>query len=323
MTKPAAASDVPVLISYLRLFRLPNVFTAMADVSMGFLFVQRGLQPWPVFAVLVLASVCLYTAGMVLNDVYDIDRDRRERPDRPLASGAIPLKTARLWGFGWLLAGVVCGWIAPFAAPLPGASVLRSGCVATLLAACVIAYDAVLKKTPAAPLLMGGCRFLNVLLGMSIGPMAGGPAYLCGFTTYQLVAAAAIGTYITGITWFARTEATTSGRAPLAGGTIVAAGGLGILAWLYRALPPHVPTMDEKYWFVLVGLLAFTIIRRCSTAITEPSPRRVQLAVKNAVWSLIVLDAAVVLLVCGPQWALVVLALVIPTIVLGTWIEAT
>jgi 4-hydroxybenzoate polyprenyltransferase len=259
----------------------------------------------------------------VLHDVADLAQARRERPDRPLASGAIPLKTARVWGFGWLLAGVVCGWIAPFAAPLPAASLFRSGGVATLLAGCIIAYDAVLKKTPAAPILMGGCRFLNVLLGMSIGPMAGGPAYLCGFTTYQLVAAAAIGTYITGITWFARTEATTSGRAQLAGGTIVAAGGLGILAWLYRALPPHVPTMDEKYWFVLVGLLAFTIIRRCSTAITDPSPRRVQLAVKNAVWSLIVLNAAVVLLVCGPQWALVVLALVIPTIVLGTWIEAT
>jgi hypothetical protein len=46
-------------MDYLRLFRLPNVFTAMADVTMGFLFVQMRLHPWPVYAVLVLASVGL------------------------------------------------------------------------------------------------------------------------------------------------------------------------------------------------------------------------------------------------------------------------
>jgi 4-hydroxybenzoate polyprenyltransferase len=322
MDGPDVATGTSTLQAYLRLFRLPNVFTALADVTMGFLFVQSQLRPWPVYAVLAVASVCLYLAGMVLNDVYDVEQDRQERPQRPLPSGAVALGTARLLGLGLLLAGVASGWIAPHVGQLDG-SAWRSGYVATLLAACVLAYDAVLKRTPAGPLVMGSCRFLNVLLGMSIGPLAQGPTYMLGFTPYQLVAAAALGTYITGITWFARTEASTSRRSHLAGGTIVAAGGLGLLAWLYRVLPPHVPTMDEKYWFVLIGLLAFVIIRRCSTAIAEPTPQRVQLAVKNALWSLIVLNAAVVLLVCGPPWALAVLALVIPTILLGAWIEAT
>ena len=31
----------PPLLSYLRLFRLPNVFTAVADVMINFLFVER------------------------------------------------------------------------------------------------------------------------------------------------------------------------------------------------------------------------------------------------------------------------------------------
>ena len=30
-----------------------------------------------------------YTAGMILNDVLDDDVDRRERPERPLPSGAV------------------------------------------------------------------------------------------------------------------------------------------------------------------------------------------------------------------------------------------
>jgi tRNA(Glu) U13 pseudouridine synthase TruD len=38
--------------------------------------------------------------------------------------------------------------------------------VAGLLALCVWLYDGLLKRTPAAPLLMGTCRLLNVLLGL-------------------------------------------------------------------------------------------------------------------------------------------------------------
>ena len=44
--------------------------------------------------------------------------------------------------------------------------------VAMLLAGCIVLYDAVLKRTPLAPLAMGACRMLNVLLGMSLGPLA-------------------------------------------------------------------------------------------------------------------------------------------------------
>ena len=64
---------------YLRLARLPNVFTAVADVTMGFLFVQGTLHPPLVFGCLLAASVLLYTSGMVLNDVWDVEQDRRER----------------------------------------------------------------------------------------------------------------------------------------------------------------------------------------------------------------------------------------------------
>ena len=76
------------LLDYLRLVRLPNVFTALADVTMGFLFVHHTLQPLAVFLPLAAASALLYSAGMVLNDVWDVELDRRERPERPLPSGA-------------------------------------------------------------------------------------------------------------------------------------------------------------------------------------------------------------------------------------------
>ena len=42
--------------SYLELMRLPNVFTAMADVAMGFLFVQPSDWRWDPLAGLVDAG---------------------------------------------------------------------------------------------------------------------------------------------------------------------------------------------------------------------------------------------------------------------------
>mgnify|MGYP002528113346 CR=1 FL=1 len=98
------------LLSYLRLFRAPNVFTAAADVVMGFVFVNSSIQSWIPLACLLGASCLLYTAGMVLNDVFDVQVDSRERPDRPIPSGQISLSWARWLGFEFLVIGIVLGW---------------------------------------------------------------------------------------------------------------------------------------------------------------------------------------------------------------------
>ena len=57
--------------SYLELMRLPNVFTAMADVAMGFLFVKPLASPWDpwrdswTLALLMVALIFLH-AGAAL-----------------------------------------------------------------------------------------------------------------------------------------------------------------------------------------------------------------------------------------------------------------
>ena len=151
--------------AYLQLMRVPNVFTAVADVTMGFLFVSYRLERWPTYLMLVLASASLYLAGMVLNDVFDVEQDRRERPARPIPSGRVPIGPARRLGFALLASGVVSGWAAGLLGEV--AEPWRVGGVATLLALLVVWYDATLKRTPFGPLAMGGCRLLNVLLGMT------------------------------------------------------------------------------------------------------------------------------------------------------------
>ena len=58
-------------------------------------------------------------------------------------------------------------------------------------------------------------------------------------------------------------------------------------------------------------------------AIFEPSPRRVQAAVRHCVHSIIVLDAAVCVGYAGPYWGFAVLLLLFPTMLLTLWLNAT
>lgn len=317
--KPASGT----LLDYLRLFRFANVFTAMADVTMGFLFVHGSLEPMGVFVSLLFASSLLYTAGMVLNDVYDVEVDRLDRPDRPIPSGRISLAVARSLGFGLLLGGVGLGWLAGFVQPVDGAVLWRGGAVVSLLGLCVVLYDAVLKTTWAGPVGMGACRFLNVLLGMSIAVPFSAEWNMAGYGIHHLIPAGGIGVYTAGITWFARTEAKESSRLHLTLGTTLMIGGIAILCLLHRNLPSPPNVEGELWWIFLMAALAFTILRRCGAAISDPTPWKVQMAVKHSILSIIVLDAAVTLEVCHWYHALGVLSLLIPSLVLGKWINST
>jgi 4-hydroxybenzoate polyprenyltransferase len=146
-----------VLAPYLRLARLPNVFTSMADALAG-LAIARGGHLQPRDATIVAASALLYPAGMVLNDYFDRALDARERPERPIPSGQVRAGTAAVLGFGLLFAGIG-------AAALAGVPSLLVG---SALAGAIVLYDAVAKATPAGPVVMGLCRLLNVALGLSV-----------------------------------------------------------------------------------------------------------------------------------------------------------
>jgi 4-hydroxybenzoate polyprenyltransferase len=166
---------------------------------------------------------------------------------------------------------------------------------------------------------MGLCRFLNVLLGMSASPVA--------WTTWNYVIAGGIGLYIVGVTWFARTEAQKSNRLPLVAATIIGAAGIALLAvfprfateerWL--ALIHH----DPRRWYMLWALLGVLIGWRCLWAIVDPQPFLVQRAVRQCIFSLVMLDAVVTYAVCGFVPAALILLLLLPTMFLGQFIYST
>jgi 4-hydroxybenzoate polyprenyltransferase len=311
------------VIAWLKLLRLPNVFTAVADVMMGFLVTHGDLQPAWQIAILVAASCLLYLSGMVLNDVFDADVDAREQPQRPIPSGRVSLSAAKAVGWAMLASGVLVSWYLSFMA-----NDARPGAIATLLAVCVVLYNSVLKQTFLGPVAMGACRSLNVLLGMSLAyfgkPMADGELTISRpWHLGEWLIVAGIGIYIVGVTVFARTDARTSSRGQLIAGLAILLGGMGLLAAVpaLSKLPSLIVRQDG--WYLLWLLLALITARRCVLAIMQPTSDRVQAAVKHCVHSLIVLDAAVALGFAGAAWGFVVLALIFPTVLLAGWLRAT
>lgn len=310
------------LLDWARLVRLPNVFTVLADVSAAFLLVSHSPAPTGRFACVLLAGVCLYWAGMILNDVFDIEVDRRERPLRPLPDGRISLATARTAGWGLLLLGVVLAAISGY---LPGDDVVltwRSGLIGLLLAVAIVLYDGPLKHTPVAPVTMGICRMLSFLLGAS--PALDGPLPQYLFEPHVLAAAAGFGIYIMGVTWMARHEAGVTSKGTLVGSLVVLLAGCGVLAF-----SPHLAGPDADLQFgagpfaLLIGLLAVTFLYRASGAVADPRPERVQIAVKTALLTFIPLAAAVALLGAGPFYGLAVFGLVFPALLLASQFRMT
>lgn len=293
------------MLAWLRLVRMPNLATAAADPLAGYLIVSQARElawPPPACGLAVAAVVALYAAGMVLNDVCDVELDRRERPERPLPSGTIGVPAASTAGWALMVVGLVLAGGASAAARSPWPAV-----AAAVLAAAVWLYDRHAKPTLSGPVVMGLCRSLAWLVGMTA---AGGPA-----TPLEWLVPIGMGTYAAGITLYARDEAVTSRRRTLALGGLVMLVGLAVAAgpvWLAERGPIELSTgaaMPVSTWLTLWAIIATSIMYRVAAGIGDPDPGRVGFAVGNAIMSIITLDAVLVLAACGEQWAIVVLCL--------------
>ena len=325
-------------MSWLRLCRIANVPSAISNILMAFLLVHQSWSPGIELLFLILASSSLYLAGMVLNDVFDLETDSRQRPNRPLPSGEISKILAVKTGMGFLLAGVLlaglAGWIGNRNVSAENLiPVWRPGLIAVILALMIFLYDGPLKRTAVAPLLMGGCRALNILLGAStfaapqVAPQPSDISFL-GLPLIVWWIAGAIGILITGATLLGRREAVENqARMPL-----VLAGGLVLAGLICLALVPFCETStfeisnkQQKVFPLFIGLISLTIARRVVEAVVTAHPQKIQLGVVSVLRSLIIFDAAICYLATPGQigYALIVLALLIPSILLARVVPAT
>jgi len=312
------------LLAYAQLLRIPNVFTAMADIGLAAL--ATGSLPGQIIPCLflMLASSCLYCAGLVWNDYFDYAQDLKERPGRPLPSSRVSLATAARVGVLLLAAGIVFAILAGWR---EGGYRAGPVVVAILLVAAILLYDAWLKRTFLGPVSMGLCRFLNVLLGLTVA--------VDGIPAWGFVLALVVGVYIVGVTWFARREARISKQLELAAATLVMLTALPLSLFLpvlgKQLARGDGPTGTKEFLLGELGHVVFPYLLvafgfwigiPAAAAVRNPAPKQVQAAVKRAVLGLIVLDAVLATALAGTPGLLLVLLLP-PALVLGKWVYST
>ncbi|MCE9612165.1 MAG: UbiA family prenyltransferase [Chthoniobacter sp.] len=195
------------LRTWLQLVRAPNLFTVPGDPLAGYVLVAYGaFGPEVYYAV--GASLCLYAAGLLDNDLADLAEDRAERPGRPLPSGAASPRTVALAALGLGAGGLAL-------AGMLGGTALG---IAVALVLAVALYNHRTKHVPVLGALnMGACRGLSLLLGAAAAPH---PELLwrllaAGRANPLLTAALLVTLYIAAVTHLARFE-TKAQQPPLA-----------------------------------------------------------------------------------------------------------
>ncbi len=315
-------------MKWLQLIRAPNAPTAVANILAGYLLANRNWENWPVLLYLIFSSLALYCCGMVLNDVFDAARDKTDQPNRPIPSGRITLRTATMLGWCLMALGILAAIAAgAFASP---SAVFQSGSIAALLALAIYLYDGPLKQTPLAPVSMGACRSLNVLLGASTVSTTAlaeqNRPSIGGFPIEVLWAAIAIGVLIMGVTLLARNESCAvqqRGKLAVAAGVMLT--GFVLLATLAWCPGAQFPASALRTYPVLVAVVSLASIRRVVVCVADTQPQSVKLAIISTLRSLIILDASICFLVRPDNlvFALTVVALILPVLLLSKWIYST
>ncbi|MFD8341702.1 SCO3242 family prenyltransferase [[Kitasatospora] papulosa] len=309
---PGRPSSRTRLRAWAELLRVSALFTVPGDALAG--AAATGRRPGRGTALAVGASLCLYEAGMALNDWADREEDAVDRPHRPIPSGRVAPGAALAAAGALTAAGLAL-------AARAGRPALA---VASGLAATVWAYDLRLKHTRLGPAAMASARALDLLLGATAtagaasaapGPAgthaAPGPAGAHP-PSAALPAALALGAHTYAVTAVSRHEVQGgSTAAPLA--ALAGVAGLGAAA--LRGRPAHgEPSPAPATGTLLLPAFVAAYLRTAAVpllhAVLNPSPPLTRRAVGGGIRAMIPLQATLAARAGSPLVGLAAMGLV-------------
>jgi len=175
-----------------RISNLPTCWTnVLTGAAIGSIAASKPLAAVPAVLLSLIISL-FYMAGMALNDLIDLNIDRKERPDRPIASGRISPRAALIF------------IILLFTAAMVLLLICFPHCIyfALLLCVMIILYDMTHKLSSFSVVFMAACRALIYIIS----------AYaIFGHSTKEFwtdvaLASTILALYITFMTIIARSE---------------------------------------------------------------------------------------------------------------------
>lgn len=268
---------------WLQLVRAPNGLTAVSNI-LAAAFIASHTPHLPSLVVLCLTSLCLYYAGMTLNDLLDFQEDLNERPNRPLPAKAISVPAA------WTLC------LALFALSLALASTLslQTLYVSIALLLCIVLYDGLLKNGLAGAATMAMCRYGNWMLGLSLIPLS----------VQSWILPLPIFFYITALTYLSKQET----RAENPNAMFVVAFLLGLCCAAIVAINLY---FYNGNWIGLATVILFSaaIAQRLFLTFRDFTPENVQATVVWMIIGIIPLDALMAIAAGHYMIAVVILTL--------------
>lgn len=286
---------------YLVLVRLPNLFTLPSNILVGMATVSSlafTLTSFTQFLLLVTISVLLYCVGIVLNDLYDFDIDKKERPNRPLPSGKISRRSA-------IVLVAVFSTIALILSLQVSFSTLV---ISSILFSVIFGYDKYLKNTHAGPFTIASARVMNILLGTSVSLRSVDSYSQIVTLTFVLIITFV---YVSLIGFISRYEVhgfsdnTKLLLPPAIVATVISSIILFTLMGFFKL---------ES--LIILSLFSFIMIISFSRIYRRDSGRTQQI-VRNMILSIIVLDSTFLTGIIGIELGLVVLTLMAPLLVLA------
>ena len=103
--------------AWLTLFRIGNTLTGVIGVFLGAI-VALGELPTGKLAVITtlqaISVLCIMASWNALNDIFDLEIDKINRPDRPLPSGSISVSSAKIVTSVMMVTSLICMLLAWF-----------------------------------------------------------------------------------------------------------------------------------------------------------------------------------------------------------------
>ena len=301
---------------YITLVRLPNIFTAVSNILPGYCIIVTAISfsftnaNLLYLAGLMVTSSLLYMTGIVLNDYFDIEIDKKERPTRPLPSGNVSKRKALIIAISSTIAANVISLAISW----------MSFVFALILTAIIIAYDSRLKhKTITGPITMSLARFVNVILGAS-------PAFPMLLLsresiTMLLFIATTLFIYILSIIILSKKEV--SGKVTRL--NIIFSFAIVFVVITSISIAGLIGIFQTVVFVNLALFSAVMIITLISILRGHASlgPVYIQNSIRNMIISIIILDSAFVSGIIGLQYGLATLLLTIPSILLARKLYTT
>jgi 4-hydroxybenzoate polyprenyltransferase len=284
---------------YLILVRLPNLFTLPSNVLVGYFMVSSmTMTSYVQILLLVTISILLYCVGLILNDLCDYSIDKKERPDRPLASGKVSRRAA---------IGLVVTF-SSLALALSFIINITTFVISSILLITIFGYDKILKKTRAGPFTIGAARVMNVLLGASVdfGNIGSYPQFI--ILTFVL---SMTFVYVSLIGFISRYEVHGFPKDSklLLIPAIVAAIIFLIVLLSFAGLFKYESLITLVFFSFIMGITFYKFQKNDSVGI--------QRIVKNMIMSIIVLDSTFLSGIVGIEIGLVVMVLLAPLLILA------